>query len=192
MTLDEEQVLIRIGTEKAKTELVMRSLMEAIFYGRKVSKGTMTDEELLSLSFVALTQAAKNFKPGKQRFFTYGKVYCRSQIFKAMRGLDLVKNAYLHETPVEDCVDDKAEEGTHEPEFDLIHLKEIWKEIEPIMDECFSEQERAVLTMRYSSGYCFREIGRLLGVSGSAADGAHARALKKLRRALAGKRALFE
>lgn len=193
MTLPEEQKLACAGTDEAKTELVMRSLYEAVLYGRRVSKDTLRDEELLSLAYVALTQAAKNFKSGKQRFFTYAKVYCRGQIFKAMRGLDVVKNAYLHEAPPEDCgpEDERIEPDFHEPEFDSINLKEIWSQVEPIMDKCFSEQERAVLTMRYSSGYCFREIGRLLGVSGSAAEGAHSRALKKLRRALSGKQALF-
>lgn len=193
MTLAEEQKLASAGTEQVKLELVMRSLHEAIIYGRRVSKGTLQDEELLSLAYIALTQAAKNFKSGKQRFFTYAKVYCRSGIFKAMRGLDVVKDAYKHELPPEECgpEDERIEPDFHEPEFDTINLKEIWQQIEPIMDKCFSEQERAVLTMRYSSGYCFREIGRLMGVSGSAAEGAHSRALNKLRRALAGKRALF-
>lgn len=195
MTLAEEQKLACVGTDEAKTELVMRSLHEAILYGREVSKGTLPDTELLSLAYVALTRAAKNFRSGKQRFFTYAKVYCRGQIFKAMRGLDVVKDAYLHETPLEDCgsspEDKKMEPDFHEPEFELIDLKEIWQQVEPIMNKVLSDNERAVFTLRYSSGYTFKGIGRLLGVSGSAAEGSHSRALKKIRRALVGKKALF-
>lgn len=192
LTPSDEQFLCIENTDDARAELVMRAMREAEAYTRKVSKGQIPDDELFSICYEALTRAVKNFKPGRQRFFPYAKAYCRGCVWKAWRSRDVVKNSYEHreETPSDSptvLVPDTVQFG-----FSGIHIKELWSQLEPVMDKCFSEQERAVLTMRYSSGYCFREIGKLLGVSGNAAEGAHSRALKKLRRALAKRGTLFK
>lgn len=192
LTEPDEQRLALAATETSHEELTMRSLHQALPYSRKVCKSAFDDSELLSVCYAGLMRAARCFKPAQKRYFAFAKVFIRSEVYKAWRSRDIVKNAYEHQVPLENGEQPKTLlPDSVQFEFGSIHVKELWEQIAPVMEKVLTEQEKTVFTLRYAAGYTFAGIGKLLGVSGNAAEGSHARALKKIRRALSKNTALF-
>jgi RNA polymerase sigma factor (sigma-70 family) len=78
-----------------------------------------------------------------------------------------------------------------EPDMESIFTRDRWELVKPIVEQKCSEQEKMVLTLNYVSGLNFQEIGDLLGVTRSAIQRTHWRAVKKLRNELTRKKQLF-
>lgn len=178
----------RFRREEDIVKLAMHGLCEAIPYIYTVCKGQVPQDEILSFSYRALNQAARNFKPGRLRFFCYAKVYLRSELAKWWKEQDIVRDASIHEAPQEhqlgiavaDCNYDSAD-----PEFDLIDLKERWELVKPLLNK-LTDRERMVLEMVHIGGYNYTDISRLLvpRVTRQAICCCHEKALRRIRLAI--------
>lgn len=183
--------------ENAVAMLVHYSMREAFLYAGKCSKGKLASEMLTSLSYLGLCKAAKNFKPGQLRFFSYAKIYVRSEVFRQFRESSVVRNVPAEN--ISPILNDSQRTGpsvTHDAapkqviingdgsvgfEFDEIHSAEVWAALLPKLKEILTGKEYHVITRHYIDDLNFREIGDELGDSRSWAQILHARAIRKIR-----------
>jgi RNA polymerase sigma factor (sigma-70 family) len=207
----EEFKLAKLATEAAFNELVLGNMREAFAYAKRCARAGLPDDEIYSLVYNALQSAVKNYKPKKGRFFPYSKVYLRSNISRAWKEKDIVKNSSIHEDgnppffPIKNQPDDYEridyvepddevipwQGGSVEPEFNLIDTNEQWELIKPIIENKLSSRERMVVELKYRSGFGFPKIGNLLGISRQAVESVHSRALRKIRNELMRKKKYF-
>lgn len=213
LTVPDEDKLAREATEESLAKLVLHNVREAFVYARHVCRAKLSDEEVLSAAYLALTQAVQNYKPGTKpgiRFFAYAKPYVRGVIFREWKSRDVVKNA-KHESldvPAQPCPqwplfsteeaildpDMKYEcepAGHCEPDFASIALHEKLDVLKPLIRSALSEHERMVVELAYFGHFNFEDIGRKLGVTGAAIQNTHTRAIRKLRDAAAQNPELF-
>lgn len=210
----DERALIVIISSTNKTnparkehveKLVLHNMREAFFYARHVSKGHIPDGEVLTTCYSAVLGAANNVKPSDNRFFAFAKPWIRGALSRYWKTKDVVKNSSLHETPDFEPEPDKVTatcdgnesfeplEADHaEPDFDRIELAEKLALVKPMIKSRLNDQEQMVIELYYTSGFTFSKIGEMLGVTRSAIEHTHARALKKLRSALARHKELFQ
>lgn len=80
--------------------------------------------------------------------------------------------------------------GVVEADFDTIHRRELWSQVEPSI-ALLSDRQKMVLRLSYQSGFNFQEIGNLLGISRSAVQTVHAKALDTIRGDLTRRGRLF-
>lgn len=182
--LEEERKLIDSGTKRALDALALHNLQEAVIYVRHCSRGNIGQEEIISLCWVALRQAAKNYCHSKSRgirFFAFAKQYLRGQISAERKKKLVVRNA-------EHQSFDGTEENTIEPDHSHIEAAELLAGLRPAMFSELNDRERAILILRYSSGFSFTEIGARIGFSRQSIQKCHAAALLKLRGALQDKK----
>lgn len=207
---DAERKLCREGH---LDQLVLHNMREGYYYARALCRGRIGEREVYSAVYKALEHASRNWNIAGIRFFAYAKVYVRGAISREWRDMNVVKNA-KHESldapaaattdippGTHELEDGEFEPGTYlrkhettdhqEPEFELIHLREQLETVRPAMKTVLSDHERMVIELCYFAGYNFEQIGKHLGVSRSAVQNAHTRALRKLRGALAKTRELF-
>jgi RNA polymerase sigma factor (sigma-70 family) len=71
-----------------------------------------------------------------------------------------------------------------EPDFDSVHFRERWALVSPIIEDKCSDLEKTVLTLLYTGGFNFPEIGGMLDISRQAVQAIQSRALKKVRNEL--------
>ena len=140
LSREEENRLAREGTEDAHNLLVMHAMHEALAYAYRCCRGNLQQDDLFSLCYDSLQQAAKNFKPNIIRFFSYAKIYVRRGIAQMWRSKDVVRNASMHETDFEaaskpgekpvwdgDTLDDY--DSSADPQFhESCHLEETFVE----------------------------------------------------------------
>lgn len=212
MNDEQAQYLLRKGPTE---NVVLGFMREAVKYGRKCCRGSFGDDELVSICYPALLQAAENYKARHGiTFFAFAKQYVRGAINREWRRRDVVRNSSLHETEViakNPCRhkghwesenfeydSNEAKSGrNHEvfqtvlPDFESLDVRERWDLVWPVMQKRLNEVERMVLVLRYKSGFSFEEIGQLRGVTRQAIQRTHACALKKLRCALGHRKSLL-
>lgn len=82
------------------------------------------------------------------------------------------------------------EEST-DADLQPVFTKDRWEQVRPVIDQACNEREKMIITLAYQSGFNFQEIGKLLGVSRSAIQAAHAGAIRKIRCALGAKEGLL-
>lgn len=200
--------------EEDRNELVTHNLREAVCYGVGFSKGRLPEDEILSVCYLALSKAARNFKPGGIRFFAYAKPYVRGEICLLWKSRDVVRNASKHETELPPIKRVIASEGDRdveemittveseqacclgnycEPEFAAIDLRERWAVIEPLMRSALNERERMILELSYIGGFTFEQLRHKLVpvITRTAVQHTHTRAIRKLRAALSKNKTLF-
>lgn len=128
LTRDEENRLAKINTEESRNTLVMHAMHEALPYAYRCCRGNLPQDDLFSLCYDSLQEAAKIFKPNIIRFFSYAKIYVRRGISQMWRSKDVVRNASMHETGFEAASkprefrsldDDEIDESTarEDPQF---------------------------------------------------------------------------
>jgi RNA polymerase sigma factor (sigma-70 family) len=208
LTPEAEDRLSRSG--KLDT-LVLHNMREGFFYARHVCRGMLPEDEVFSAVYRALEHASRNYKPGTKvgiRFFAYAKPYVRGALSREWKSKDVVKHAKHESLDVparstaammdnydQDGVQNEYRDSNNkweelnpvDPEFDLIHLHEQLEELRPVLRSELSEHERMVIELCYFGHFNFEEIGVRLGVSRSAIQNAHVRAMRKIRMALARK-----
>lgn len=163
--------------------IVMHAMIHAVRYCERRNNG-LTRAEIVSLCYAGLTNAVKNFKPGRQRFFSYACVYLRSKIFAAQRDRESVKNAYRHETPIADGkTPQPLEADSVDPDLDNFHWRELWEKIEPLI-RGLAPREKTVLELHYRFGLNFRMIGEKMGLTRSRVHQIERAAILKLRKLL--------
>lgn len=212
LPVSDEDKLAREATEASLSKLVLHNIREAFLYARYVCRAKLTDEEVLSAVYLALSQAVQNYKPGTKagiRFFAYAKPYVRGVIFREWKSRDVVKNGkhesldiYCPRPPQwipterddggpgqydEDLRYERDPAGHCEPDFATIAMHEKLDVLKPLIRTALSEHERMVIELAYFGNFNFEDIGRKLGVTGAAVQNTHTRAIRKLRDAAAQK-----
>ena len=171
-------------------KLVMANIREAVIYGRRVSRETICDSELISICYDALMKNARRFQPGRVRFFAFAKAGVRGALARSWKTKDVVRNGAT-EPHGEDETKPVPLEEIVDPDFAAIHTNDRWGYVEKIINRQCNTQEKTVLTLAYRSGFNFQEIGNMLGVTRSAIHSTHQRALKKVRCELLRQKRLF-
>lgn len=177
----QEDVLVKKGTKKSLEKLVLHNMTEAVVYARHVSRGSMNDGELVSACWLALRSASSSYccrHISGIRFFAFAKQALRGQISAERKRARVVRNAE-HES-----LDGANDNQTVEPDYSNIESAELLAGLRPAMFEVLSDRERAILILRYSSGFSFTEIGDRIGFSRQSIQKNHCKALEKLRGAL--------
>jgi RNA polymerase sigma factor (sigma-70 family) len=202
-----EDALAREATEDSRNKLVLHNMREAFYYARHVCRGRLPEDEIFSAVYGALAHAVKNYKPGTKlgiRFFAYAKPYVRGAICKEWKTKDVVKNA-KHESLDKDIgVDDDLiggeldgakqweVEAARDPEFESIHIGEQMEFLKPLLHSLLSDHERMVIELAYFGHFNFEDIAKQLGVTRSAVQNTHTRAIQKLRAGAARKERLLK
>lgn len=200
----------QLSREGKLDTLVLHNMREGFFYARHVCRGKLPEDEVFSAVYRALEHASRNYKPGTKvgiRFFAYAKPYVRGALSREWKSKDVVKHAkhesldvpssftsnllnseYDHnhdDDPATMASASKWEENDHtEPEYELIHLREQLEALRPVLRSELSDHERMVIELCYFGHFNFEEIGVRLGVSRSAIQNAHTRAMRKIRAVL--------
>lgn len=78
-----------------------------------------------------------------------------------------------------------------DPDYASIFLKDRWAFVSKIIKQRCSPRECLVLELKYRQGFLQREIASLLGISITAVQAAHSRALMKIRRRIAVRTRIF-
>ncbi len=178
---DEDRLL-----KKNPQQALLNNMRESFLYGKKCCRDVISDPEIFSLCWEALNKAVRNYKPGGLKFFSYAKIYVRSEMFKVCKShgnhdesLDELNDLIIDQ-------DDGVipETATVPANFELIDLREKWDLVKPVIDEILSEQERMIVSLRYRTGWNFQKIGQLLRISRSAVQQTHANAIIKIKAAL--------
>lgn len=189
----DEQLLVRKmlsfkprSRECSANKLVMHSMAEAFLYAAKCSRRQMTEGAIYSLCFQALSNAARNFRPGRVRFFCYAKVYVRRAIFDAWRQEDVV--AKVPRDHMEDL--GTVDHGSQDFDFTGMDSGETRAELAKYM-KLLTRSEQRVLRMYYFRSLTFEQIGDKLNCHRSWAQFLHQRALTKLQRRASGLRNLL-
>lgn len=187
----DEWELGKSKTQDDKVKLTMGFLREAFLYAKQCCRQKFSDEEILSLSYLATLAAARKFKPNRGPFFPFAKIYLRWQLKKEWAKLDVVRNATNHisldhtthsrsqPNSVNVSVGDRLPEidstdATGQKIYDpptsafyriehLLELREQWRMIQPMIEQ-LSPRERMILTLHYSCDFDGAKIGRMLGI----------------------------
>jgi RNA polymerase sigma factor (sigma-70 family) len=195
----EEALACKIQNDKTDegsiNKLVLHNMREAFLYSKKVCRERLPDDELFSLCYATLVRNAKRFTPKGVRFFAFTKVAIRGAIARHWRSLDTVRNASMHETgePATPRCLPELDDAYDAPRFDLstdpsidadfkgIEIRERMIAVSAIMEDKLTDQEQMIISLVYTSGFNFQEVGDLLGITRSAAQLSHAKSIKKIR-----------
>lgn len=202
LTHEEEQRFAKLGTDLARHMLIMHSMHEAIPYLLTYGRGMFTKADAISLGYEALSNAAKNFREGHDcRFFVYAVRYLWGAASRYWNKLNVVRGvnedkldrldalpaafADLHMASGDDL-------GYCEPDLSGLDREMKLAVLRPYLNR-LTERERMVLDLVYQGRYDLVTIGQMMQppVSRSAIQICHAKAIRKLRRLLSDKRALF-
>lgn len=190
LSVEQEEALLREGD---RVTLIAHNTREAFHYGQGTHQSHgLSDGEILSAAYDGLTAAAKNWQPGRLRFFAYSKPYVRGALSRATRANCVVRTVREAEPlPVEEpeesedsYVPPRTVVEHHEPDIEAVCLREEWTQIRPVLFDVLDEKERIIVELSYIGGLNLREISDLLGVSRSDVHHGRMEALKKVRNRL--------
>lgn len=182
--------------DKAVEEIVLASMRDAIYYLKAVSKGRSDDGELVSIAYAALFRAALRFDPSHgTRFMIFAKAFLRGALFREWKKQNRAGATVESIDRYADKIDEPEHFGNpdehefnvlipkqlrEEPDFDVVHLKEIWEKFKPYLNR-LNPLEQQVIDLRYMHGLKFSEIAELLHHRKQNYQAIHQRAIKKLR-----------
>lgn len=211
-TLAEENKLARSKDPEAKVTLALHNMREALKYSKRCSRYSIPEDVLVSLCYMALSQAAKSFAPNRVKFFAFAKVFLRGVIHKHFSSLRVVRKGEVTcRENLEEAIavarikkkgDHEEEEDVElhtgeytDPNFRLIELREKWSMVAPLLtDEAgiLNPHEQMILKLTYESAFTFKKIADSLGISTAAVQAVHSGALRKIRSKLLDKHLLIE
>jgi RNA polymerase sigma factor (sigma-70 family) len=205
-----EKMLRGSGTQESLHKIVLGFMREGFCYSKTCARGGLDDDEIFSLTFKALSAAARKFDPKKGRFFIFAKIYLRWEMKHARQEKSLVRHGEtpdIHLPEVEDVRAgsgdgrDQSNSGTDwdtNPEendnkltelpadavvmfdYDKIEFDERMDMLIPHIKE-LNENERMVLNLRYSTGWDFARIGKKIDRSRERVRQIALEAIEKLR-----------
>lgn len=173
----------RTKQETLLQQVVMNNLRQAVLYARRVCQDKFDDGELISLCYQTLMKKARRYNPGSElNFFTFAKIGVRGVVNRNFRQLDTIRHAkrvYVHD--LEEGGGSLPQQCDHGNSATLVSNKDEAEYICRVIRRCCSEREQVIFALTYYGCLGFNEIAKLLGVSRSAIQAAHARALEKVR-----------
>lgn len=184
----ETALIARLPDEASAEALVMGNMQNAVKYLSRVCRGSGSEEELVSLAYLAMSKAVKRVRPGKGRFFKYCKVWLRSAVFSAwktqgrvVRRGDMVSLEQLEQLN-EDCEQvETAEHPFAGFDFAGVEARESGALAAEVMARVLTDHEKIVIQLRFTLDYSFEQIAGFLGVTRSASQSSCERALRKIR-----------
>ena len=185
--------------------LIEANLRESVIYLKTIARGRFCDGELISFAYDGLRQAAKNFDPDRNRFFTWAKPHIRGKMFAEMRSQTRYSDMMGSEISGGEVVVEDPETGqredmprwSNEPSVDFDHeglgyRTHFYSEIKGVMERVLKPQEQRVVMQRIWHGLRYREIGEKFGFSTSRAQAIFERAMQLVRRELMRRNRLYE
>lgn len=174
---------IRLFTEGKLEELIERAMRVAVNFGHQIARGRLSESELISVVYVALTAAARNYHPKKQRFFPFAKAHIRFAIFKEFRSR---KSVIPEDATPEMIIDFDGKPIPKEveyvnPDVDGIESRDQWELLAGAI-AILSLHDQEILSLS-REGHSGAEIGRRVSLSRSVIQRRLARILKSLSRA---------
>ncbi|NOS67028.1 MAG: sigma-70 family RNA polymerase sigma factor [Candidatus Peribacteraceae bacterium] len=175
----------RGGDEEAREFLVRNHLLFAAREARRLTKGRLPDNDVVSAANHALMKAFERFDHTRgNRFTSYLIPFIRGEIASLWKGLSTVSiPAGKKPEPPTGYVPRPPEAATVDPHAE-VQRDEHWSHLQTILDECKHEllsKEQALLTLIYTDGLNFSEVARKFGISRQAISVKHRDALEKLK-----------
>lgn len=193
LTRAEETALSKRHKPEDIELLVMSTMREAVVYARRVCKEHFQDDELVSLCYASLLRMAKRYDPAKSsRFFVFAKIAVRGDVMRNFRKLDTVSNAFKA-NPVPWYDDPKPLESAEVQScVSEVETKDQHAYVLRVIKKCCTEREQMVFSLAYKGELGFHEIAKLLGITRSAVQASHARAVRKVRNHIAREERLLQ
>ena len=189
MTSEQEAELVKVifgktssesQKEAARNSLVLGTMREATVYAKHFgNRGGLSEGEVVSRAYEALTKAVRNFKTNQCRFFAYAKPYVRGAVFHEYRVKTILPK--LRQINLDDpesrpeCPETGAQVENHraseqigstEMDFEEMHWKLLWEKTEPLLSKLTQKEQSVIADFR--AGLNFPEMGAKRGVSRAA------------------------
>lgn len=172
----------RAGDTVSRDFLIRNHLLFAAREARRMTKGKLPDNDVVSAANIALMKAFERFnhKLGN-RFTSYLKPFIRGEVAALWKSLSTVSGPKPE--PPQDYVTKPPQVPTEDPHSE-IERDEHWAHLQGILEKCKSAltvKERELLGLIYTDGLNFTEVARKLGISRQAISVKHRDALTKLK-----------
>jgi RNA polymerase sigma factor (sigma-70 family) len=170
---------------KARDFIITNHLLFAMTYARKLVRGKLPDNEIISAANFGLMKAFEAFDHKRgTRFAAYAKPYIQSEIKSLWRSKDIVDyhGNYPAETDGETLLLVDEDEGVVQPDVEG-DSKELILRCLCESKKVLTAKEAKVLRMFYEQDLNLREIGDTLGITRARVHQIHNGAVEKLRRA---------
>lgn len=176
----------RAGDEKAREFLIKNHLLFAAREARRLTKGRLPDNDVVSAANMALMKAFERFNHRLgNRFTSYLKPFIRGEVATLWKNLSTVPvPADKKESPA--GFDPKPLSLATEDPHAEVERDEHWTHLQKVLDECKSAltpKEQSLLTLIYTDGLNFAEVARKMGISRQAISVKHRDAIEKLKTA---------
>jgi RNA polymerase sigma factor (sigma-70 family) len=168
----------REGNEESRVFLIQNHMLFAAMHARKLSKGRLPDEDVLSGANLALMKAFKGFQYERgSRFTSYLKPFIQGEISALWRKYyeDLATGSGAETIP------DSAS-NPHEEVIEKEHSRFLISLIAEFKN-VLNPHEQEIIDRHYLKSESFADIARSRGVSREAIRASHARAIVKLKKA---------
>jgi RNA polymerase sigma factor (sigma-70 family) len=172
------------GDREAREFLITNHLLFAATYARKIVKGKLPDNEVVSAANFGLMKAFEAFDHTRgKRFSAYAKPYIRSEIATLWRSKDIVDyHGNFPDAPDDNVALLDEDAGVVQPDVEGDSREMVLRCLESARS-VLNAKEAKVLRMFYEDNLNFREIGDTLDITRERIRQLHNSALNKLRRA---------
>lgn len=175
----------RSGDNDSREFLIRNHLLFAAREARRLTKGKLPDNDVVSAANIALMKAFERFDHTLgNRFTSYLKPFIRGEVAALWKSLSTVSVPPGQKPePSFDYVTKPPPVATEDPHAEL-ERNEHWGHLQEVLEQCKSAllpKERELLTMIYTEGLNYAEVARKLGISRQAISVKHRDALAKLK-----------
>ena len=197
LTAKEEQMYLERaakGDISARNVLIERNLRLVAHIMKKYYTQTSDQEDLISIGTIGLIKGISTYDGKKgTRLATYAARCVENEILMYFRS----QKKSAGDVSLSDCIE-TGKDGTalslmevicdEADLFDQVSTREMSGKLRVVMEQCLTERERKILTMRFglNGGKAMpqREVAEACGISRSYVSRIEKRALEKLRRVL--------
>ena len=192
-TAKEEQALFRkmkSGDGAARERLVKNHLLFAANTARRIARGKLPENEIISAANYAIMKALDRFNPDRGfRFTTFLRFYIISEIatlWRSKNPVDYKSSADFPEGPI-DVTSKPLETQVEDHPLEAAEHAEYMKAVVLECADSLTAKENDLLKKIYQEGKSLADIARSRGITRSGIQKSHVQILKKLRAAMAAK-----
>lgn len=189
LTREQETALFteaRAGNTDSREFLIKNHLLFAAREARRMTKGKLPDNDVVSAANHALMKAFERFDHTLgNRFTSYLKPFIRGEIATLWKSLSTVTvpAGFVRETPLRE-LSQPVELDTAVSPHKVAERDEHWAHLQDILEQCkgaLTPREQSLLGLIYTDGLNFSEVARKMGISRQAISVKHRDALEKLK-----------
>lgn len=197
LTAEEERHYLALAAQgdlAARNVLIERNLRLVAHIMKKYYAQTADQEDLISIGTIGLIKGISTFNPSKgARLATYAARCVENEIlmyFRAQRktAQDVSLSEYIETGKDGNALSLMEVVSSDEDLFDDLSSREMCGKLHQAMEQCLTQREREILTMRYGLGggvpRTQREVADRCGISRSYVSRIEKKALQKLEVAL--------